>query len=135
MKVLFFWEHEIASMLIEELFKDIFQDKLATKISYKIQIVEEMIWEYKPDIFFAHCHSESKDFERIKILTRKVFQEMPNCAVIITYHPDVSDDYKETFLKGYSCDLMLPEFSMSPKDINDIKNIYQKKTAHNTAYT
>jgi hypothetical protein len=30
---------------------------------------------------------------------------------------------------------MLPEFSMSPKDINDIKNIYQKKTAHNTAYT
>jgi len=131
MKVLFFGD-EITSLIIEALFKEIIQDKLDTKISYKIEIVEEMIWEYKPDIFFAHCHSESRDFERVRILTRKVFQEMPYCSVIITYHPDVKDDYKETFLKGYSCDLMLPEFSMSIQGIKDIIYIHQTKTAHNS---
>lgn len=131
MKLLFFWEHVLTSKMIELLFEDVFQDKFVTKRSYKIQILEDMIWDYKPDIFFVHCHSESSDFERIRVLTRKVFQEMPNCTVIVTYHPDVSNDYMEKYLKGYSCDLMLPEFSISRKDINEIKNIHQNKTAHN----
>lgn len=126
MKVLFFLD-EMAGLFIESKLEDIFKEKIFTKISYKIEIIEEIIWDYKPEIFFVHCHSESRDFARIKVLTKTVSQKMPNCSVIVTYHPHVNDEYKETYLKGYSCDLILPEFFISTEAFNKIKNIYQKK--------
>lgn len=129
-----FWKDEINKMVLETLLEDVFGKGLKIKLSYKIAILEEMIWDYEPDIFFTHCHSESGDFERIRILTRKVHKKFPKCTIIITYHPDVNDIYRERHLNGYSYDLMLPEFPLSLEVIYDIKSFYQNKTAHNIMY-
>lgn len=132
MKVLIFDNDEINSLYIESLLENAFQTFI-TKFSQSIEILEEMIWDYEPDIFFVHCHTESRDFERIRELTKKVFQLIPKCIVIVTYHPEVNNDYKETYLIGYSYDLMLPKFLMTNKDIDKVKIMFQKKQ-HTTLF-
>jgi hypothetical protein len=118
------------SIVFEDILKEVFQDKIVAKTSYKIEIIEEVIWDYKPDMLFVHCHTESRDFERIRVLTRNVSQGMPDCTIIVTYRPDVSVDYKEKYLNGYSCDIMLSDNSLTVDVIKEIVGIYQMKTAH-----
>lgn len=124
MRILFFWSRFTRMQITFEMLKETFEEKLESKLSYKIRILEEFIWQYKPDLVFLHCHTEDGDFKRMKMLSKSIRAKLPKCMIIITYHPDVEEEYHYKFLGGYTCDLMIPEFPIESNMIKKIHRLY-----------
>ena len=131
MKIIFFWKNIFDKLLVESLIGDILQDKVESKLSYKINVLEKVIWNYAPNIVFLHCHTEEGEFKRIKLLTTKIRKQLPNTFIIITYHPDIDEDYRKEYLHGYEMDILIPEFHFDLEKIKNIISIYKDMTARN----
>ncbi len=127
MKVLFFSRNFNIQKLTIQTIEQLVGRKINSKITYKIDILDKMIWQYEPDILFTHCHTENSDFYKIKKLTKEIQLNMPKCVIIITFHPDIDDGYEMNFLQGYSYDLMIPEFPIYKEYIRKIYNIFLEK--------
>jgi len=126
MKILCFWKSSINTEIIKKMINDRLDESLQVKTSFSISTIENNIFNYTPDVFFVHCHTENRQFDRIRQLTKMVRKKLPKCVIVVTYHPDINSGYKSYYLVDYEFDIMLPEFAFEEHDIDYITRTYRR---------
>jgi hypothetical protein len=63
-------------------------------LSYHMDALDLELTDVRPDYILLHCHTQTKDFERMKVMSRRVKAEFPKCAIIMTCDANLVEEYK-----------------------------------------
>ncbi|MDO5970831.1 hypothetical protein Q4Q35_13535 [Flavivirga aquimarina] len=106
MKILIYARNKINVIVHTKWFERLSNE---VKSSVDIEIIEEFLFDFHPDIFITHLHTfEGRQFKKIRNLTALIRQKTPKCLIVITLHNDAFwyKEYQDEYFNNYSYDLI-----------------------------